>query len=134
MFISSIHRFTRIFFVAVLATVFFVGCKKEKEEPTLEGKWTLGSILVKEYNNGALTSSDFELGSGQTFEFRSDGTLIYTEGGSVQTSTYTLNGDIVTFGGENYTLQDLEEHSVTLYHQEQGSMGASTEAFIYLTR
>lgn len=123
----------KAFFFSLLFAASLVACKKETE-PMLEGKWTLSSIVVKEYQNGALTFSDFAIGNGQTFEFHADGTLVFTENGNVQTTTYSLNGDKVTFGGDTYDIQNLSDHSVTLFYKEYWGIGISNEISIHLAR
>jgi hypothetical protein len=119
--------------LALLLTASLVSCKKDKD-PVLEGKWTLKDITWKEFTNGTQTDSGTDAGVNETHEFRADGTLIFTEGTNVQTTTYTLNGDQVTFEGETYTVQNLEDNSVTLYYKDIWGTNSWDDVFINLTR
>jgi hypothetical protein len=114
------------------ATLF--ACKKD-EDPTLEGKWTLDNITVKEYMNNTLVSTNTDPGTGETIEFTSTGNVIITEPGSSPfTTTYTISGDNVTFDGDTYAIQNLGDNNVTLYYRDTYNPGEYDDIFINLKR
>ena len=121
-------------FLALL--MLFAACKKDKAEPSLQGKWTLDNILVKEYMNGTLADTETEPGEGTTWEFKSDGHVIMTDvGSSPETHFYTIQaGSKVTIDGFVFDIQNLTATSVSLYIRQDGATGEYAEAWTNLRR
>ena len=118
----------------LLLTATLVSCKKDKD-PELTGKWYLETFTVKEYMNNQLTSTDTEPGTGETLDFQENGTLVITEPGtSPYTTTYTINGNTVSWDGESLEIRNLEDETVTLFYREDYGPGEYDEIFINLKR
>lgn len=124
---------TFIFFVAMLS---LAACKKDKAEPTLQGKWTLDNILVKEYMNGTVVNTMTEPGNGTTWDFQSNGHVVMTEpGSSPETHNYSVQPNSqVNIDGFIFEIRNLNAASVTLYIRHDGSQGEYTEASNNLKR
>lgn len=119
---------TFIFFVAILS---LGACRKDKAGPTLQGKWTLDNILVKEYINGALENTMSEPGNGTVWDFRDNGHVVMTEpGSSPETHTYSVQANSkVNIDGFVFEIKSLDAVSATLYIRQDDSQERYTEVF-----
>ena len=127
-------RKTLVFSLIVMGLL--VACKKDKDEVSLQNKWTVDNFIGKEYLNGTLTNTTTLPGGGATLDFQKNGNVIITTPGSpVESFPYILQpGSRVEFGGDNYEIRDLTGSSVTLFLREDYAPGDYDEIFINLKK
>jgi hypothetical protein len=77
----------------------FAGCKKDTKPGTeitagsIVGKWTVPSLVYQSYKDGKLTREDLLEAYAYEFEFKTDGTVGYTEGDVTSSGEYTIKYD-----------------------------------------
>ncbi len=120
-------------FFLLLSAFAIISCEKDKD-PALQGKWNVQNVVYKEYANGTLVDSNTDPGNGMTIDFQDNGNVVITEGTSVQSYSYIIAGNKVTFDGDTYEIRDLGENNVTIYFRQDYSAGTYDEAFANLTR
>ena len=120
---------------SLLLITLFTACKKDKEA-TLQSKWTIENVVVKEYFNGSLTNTTTVPGGGSTIDFQSNGSVVITAPGSpTETYPYTMQpGSKVSFDGDTFDIRDLTHSSVILYIRDDYAAGEYDETFINLRK
>jgi hypothetical protein len=121
---------------SLIVMTLLVACKKDKEEASLQSKWTIDNFIGKEYLNGALANTTTIPGGGTTLDFQSNGNVIIaTPGSPVESFPYTLqSGSRVEFAGDIYEIRDLTGSGVTLFIREDYAPGDYDETFINLKK
>ena len=119
-----------------MALILLTACKKDKEEISLKGKWTIDNAVGKEYVNGTLTGTTTEPGDGTTMDFQNNGNVVITSPGFPPESyPYTIKPDSkVEFDGDTYEVRNLAVSTVTLFIRLDFSPGDYDEIFINLKR
>ena len=120
--------------LSLIAIIFLVGCKKEKEI-SLKGKWNLDTIITKEYQNGALINTNTEQGDGYKYDFQDNGNLLITAFLVGTSFPYTIMADSkVKIDNDVYEIRNLTASGATLFiHQDFGSSDYE-ELFLNLKR
>lgn len=87
-------------FTTLICVVFvFAGCKKDSRAgteitpKTIVGNWTVSSLIYQSYKDGKLTREDQLEAYAYEFEFKTDGTVGYTEGDVTSSGEYTIKYD-----------------------------------------
>jgi hypothetical protein len=88
-------------FTTLICIVFaFTGCKKDARPgteitaKTIVGKWTVSSLIYQGYRDGKLTREEpLEIYAFE-FEFKTDGTVRYTEDGVTSSGEYAIKYDL----------------------------------------
>ena len=119
--------------ISIFLLVLFSSCKKDKEI-TIQGNWNGQSLVSKYYVNNVLEDTETESLAGVTVNFKSDGTVVSTENGVSETSSYTYSGNTLTLDGEVFTVQVLNESSLVLYEKTPIATGEYYEITISFTR
>jgi hypothetical protein len=114
-------------------------CKKDKAnevaEISLKGKWTVQSTLIKHFNNNVLGDSYTIPGNGAIFDFQTNGTVVMTHDGVVESHPYSIQpGSKVDIDGDVNEIRNLTASSVTLYFRAEYSSTEYVEFFQGLTR
>ncbi|MBC8109896.1 MAG: hypothetical protein H7Y04_02430, partial [Verrucomicrobia bacterium] len=111
-----------ILLLLLTSTVYFSSCKKKDEEPSVKdritsGVWKFKLITAIEYTNGKETDRETEDLTGQTIEFKTDGTGILKEGTDSETFDWTLSADEKTLSleGEDYTIKELSSSKFSFF-------------------
>lgn len=101
-----------LFIVAAFA---ISGCKKddkkdEESKSTIVGKWLVKKIYEVEYENDIKKreDTDTDFGNQDFFEFKADGTGLFSEVGDTDPLTYKVTGDVITITdspGESFDLK-----------------------------
>jgi hypothetical protein len=83
--------------ITLICVVFvFAGCKKDTKPgteitaKTLVGKWTVSSITYQSYRDGKLEREDPLEAYAYDFEFKTDGTVGYTEGDVTSSGEFNI--------------------------------------------
>jgi competence protein ComGC len=119
--------------ISILLLVLFSSCKKDKEV-TIQGNWNGQSMVSKYYVNNVLDNTETESLAGLTVNFKSDGTVVSTQGGTSNTTNYSHSGNTLTLDGEVWTVQVLNETNLTLYMKTTMSPGEYDETTLSFTR
>lgn len=84
-------------FITLICVVFvFSGCKKDTRPgaeitaKTIVGKWTVSSIIYQNYKDGKIEREDPLTAYAYDFDFKTDGTVGYTEGDVTSSGGYTI--------------------------------------------
>jgi hypothetical protein len=103
--------------LSLFLILFFTACKKEKDEISLLGKWTIENTVLKEYLNGALSNTNTEPGDGATLDFQNTGYLVVKHpDNSVESVDYTIQPDSkVIIDGDIFEVRNLAAATVTLF-------------------
>ena len=114
--------------LSLAAAIILTSCKKDpvKEEPapSLQGKWTRESTNIKSYENSVLTNAITLPGNGATFDFQTNGNVVMSHDGVVESHPYTITPDSkVNIEGFIYEIRNLTAHSVTLFLRDEASPG-----------
>lgn len=118
----------------MIVMVLLSACKKDKDA-SLQNKWTMENVVIKEYINSTLTNTTTIPGGGATLDFQSNGNVVVTQPGSTETYPYTLQpGSKVEFDGDIYEIRNLTHSGVTLFTREDYSPGEYDEVFINLKK
>lgn len=99
----------------IMAALAISGCKKDDKKDddaksTIVGKWLVKSIYEVEYENGIKKreDTDTDFGNQDFFEFKADGTGLFSETGDTDPITYKVTGDMLTITdspGESFDLK-----------------------------
>lgn len=121
---------------SLIAMILVTACKKDKEELSIKGKWTVDNYAYKEYVNNALTGTATLPGDGTTFDFQNNGNVVISySGGSVESYPYTIKPDSkVEFDGDTFEIRNLTASSVTLFLREDYAPGEYDEVSINLKK
>jgi hypothetical protein len=104
-----------------LIVILLAACKKDKEETvSLLKKWTVESVVEKEYLDGTLTDTYTEPGNGATMDFQENGHLIITRPGNTNESlSYSMLPDSkVNIDGDIFEIKNLAKSGVILFAKE----------------
>ena len=121
-------------------------CKKDSET-SIVGKWTVESLRTKTSApaaSGIPSGDETESLSGQTVEFRSDGSYQSCENGDCFNGYYQKSGNIIKFSdtqdfadAESFTIQSLTNKNMVLYSKSTETIGGyviNMELWINLRR
>ena len=99
----------------IMAAIAISGCKKDDKKDddaksTIVGKWLVKKIYEVEYENGVKKreDTDTDFGNQDFFEFKADGTGLFSETGDTDPITYKVTGDMLTITdspGESFDLK-----------------------------
>lgn len=108
--------------VLLLTTLAFTGCKKEKDEKLIVGKWKLEKEISKYYENGVLIDEDVDTDDGGTAEIFDNGRM---KDGDNNEYTYVLNGKTFTITlvkdpreVETFEITTLTKESLVIYNED----------------
>jgi hypothetical protein len=127
----------KILTISLLTLLVLTACKKDKEPaPSLNGLWTIQSIVTKEYMSGALNDTYTDDGAGRTMDFQGNGNVIITLPGSPsETYSYTMKpGSKVDIDGDTYEVRNLTVSNVTLFLRVDYAPGEYDEISVNLKR
>ncbi|TCD02801.1 lipocalin family protein [Pedobacter psychroterrae] len=92
-----------VLFLFIMAAIAISGCKKDNKKDdelksTIAGKWFTKKIVEVNYVNNVKKEehTDTDFGNNDFFEFKADGTGIFSEIGDTDPFTYKVTGDILT--------------------------------------
>jgi len=131
-----------IFLLSIVGAILFAACKKDHPQepvnstPTLLGKWTLDSTIVKEYHNGILTYQNATAATGMlwaAYDFRADGNVQAASNLASFLYPYSIGGSTVSFNGQQYEIRDLALTTVTLFYRTDYT-GFYDEKYLKLKR
>ena len=111
--------------LAFFVTYIFESCKKSDKKVTLtttqqvQAKWTLESLIDHEHVNSPVFDSTITTpGTAADYlDFRADGKVYSSLGGSLDTTTYAIVGDtsILIVSAGSYRIQTLTANAMKLY-------------------
>lgn len=95
----------------------------ENEKTTAEkiqAKWQIDNIITNEHTSGEDHKTTYTGNASDYFDIRADGKIYSSFYGDTTSLTYTLLGDskIILDGSDTATIQNLTEHTLTLYGKE----------------
>ena len=106
----------------------------EEESMSLIGKWNVESTNIKSYQNSQLVE-DVSLPGGAIFDFQSNGNVVMTHDGVIESHPYTIFPDsTVQIEEDVLEIRNLTDSSVTLYQRVDYSPDEYQEAVISLKK
>ncbi|SDJ39468.1 hypothetical protein SAMN04487935_0929 [Flavobacterium noncentrifugens] len=95
--------------LSLLAALFFLGCNSDDDNSnsnvsniSVVGKWTLYNTIFISDNSDHICQN-----SCSTFEFKANGTCLFTEHNELTSYTYRIDGDFIKY--YNPTTESLED-------------------------
>ena len=124
--------------LSLIVMILLVACKKnkDKEAISLNGKWNVENLIIKEYQNGSLLNTDTEPGDGTSFDFQNNGHLVISDPvNGVESHSYIIKPESkVEIDGDIYEMRNLTSSNVTLFIREDIGPGEYDELSINLKR
>ncbi len=126
---------------AFASSIFMTGCKKDDEKPStramIVGIWKAESSRDVSYENGKVTDDETTPGNaGETYEFKSDGKVVYKESSSstAEDGTWTLtDGDKKLILSSSsfpialpFEIKEVSSTKLVLFMTYQTSSGGTT--------
>ena len=111
----------------------FVSCKKSDKKTTqltvlqrIQAKWGIESVIDHEHLTAGFDTTVTSAGTASDYvDFRSDGKVYFSFGGTSDTTTYALVGDtsiLIQLVG-TYKIQTLTDNQLKLYTKEEDASG-----------
>lgn len=123
----------------VLALFVFTGCNKEKDSVTpavktqVTGVWKYESNRWTSYENGTIADDDTDYGTGETIDFKSDGTVIYKEiDNTTSAGSWALTDSdkkmMLNIDGESnmFDIKEISSTKLVIFHTETETTGGVT--------
>jgi hypothetical protein len=126
--------------LTMVSMIIFASCKKDPVEPvepavSLKGKWNVESTIIKSYENSELVEDLNIPGNGATFDFKTDGNVVMSHDGVIESHPYTILPDSkVDIEGDIMEIRNLTASSVTLYLRDDYSPGEYAEVAVNLKK
>jgi hypothetical protein len=122
--------------ISLVGMVLFTACKKDHAvEPSLIAKWTVETIVTKEYRNAVLINTNTEPGDGYKYDFQTNGNLVISGFLTSSTHPYSiLPNSKVDIDGDIFEIRDLTTSQVTLFFRQDYVAGEYDDLFINLKR
>ena len=106
----------------------------EEESMSLIGKWNVESTKIKSYQNSQLVE-DVSLPGGAIFDFQSNGNVVMTHDGVIESHPYTIFPDsTVQIEEDVLEIRNLTDSSVTLYQRADYSPDEYAEYILSLKK
>ena len=124
--------------LSLVVIITLAACKKDKvkdvTEISLKGKWTVQSTLIKHFDNNVLVDSYTIPGNGAIFDFQTNGSVVMTHDGVVESHPYNIQGSKVDIDGDINEIRNLTASSVTLFLRDEYSPSEYVEFLQDLNR
>jgi hypothetical protein len=121
--------------LCLIVMILLAACKKDKEEISLKGKWTVENSTTKYYQNGVLVNTVTETFNRLTWEFNSEGNLIRRGGLFTDSQPYKIMPDSrVDIDGEIFEIGNLTRSAVTLIKKTENGPGTYKEFALNLKK
>jgi len=123
--------------ISLMGMFVFTACHKKDPvaEPSLTGKWNVGTVVTKEYQNSVLMNTSTEQGNGYKYDFQTSGSLVISNVITATTLPYSIMPNSkVQIDGEIFEIRNLTASQVTLYFRQDYAPGEYDDLFINLNR
>ena len=121
--------------LSLISMILLIACRKDKDEVSLKGKWTLESVITKQYRNGSLVNTNTELGNGYKYDFQDNGNLVITGFLAGSTASYSiLTNSKVKIDGDVFEIRNLTASNVTLFIRVDYTPDQYDELYVNLIR
>ena len=123
--------------ISLMGMFVFTACHKKDPvaEPSLTGKWNVGTVVTKEYQNAVLMNTSTEQGNGYKYDFQTSGSLVISNVITATTLPYSIMPNSkVQIDGEIFEIRNLTASQVTLYFRQDYAPGEYDDLFINLNR
>ena len=121
--------------LSLISMFLLIACRKDKDEVSLKGKWTLESVITKQYRNGSLVNTNTEPGNGYKYDFQDNGNLVITGFLAGSTASYSiLTNSKVKIDGDVFEIRNLTASNVTLFIRVDYTPDQYDELYVNLIR
>ena len=121
--------------LSLISMILLIACRKDKDEVSLKGKWTLESVITKQYRNGSLVNTNTEPGNGYKYDFQDNGNLVITGFLAGSTASYSiLTNSKVKIDGDVFEIRNLAASNVTLFIRVDYTPDQYDELYVNLKR
>jgi hypothetical protein len=122
--------------ISLMGMFLFTACKKDPAvEPSLTAKWSVETIVTKEYRNAVLINTITEPGDGYKYDFQTNGNLVISSFLNSSTHPYSiLPNSKVDIDGDIFEMRNLTASQVTLFFHQDYVPGEYDELFINLKK
>ncbi|MDB5253425.1 MAG: hypothetical protein JWP27_2594 [Flaviaesturariibacter sp.] len=123
-------------FAMAVAAISFTACKKDKDDSSLQHRWSVVNTHFKDVFNGATTFEDNYNGvSADYVDFRGDNRVYTYIDGTYDTANYQMLADNkVMIDTETFDIQSLTSSNATLYQKTSTSATTYSEVSLNLKR